>query len=337
MKRRAVIENAVGETRAAIYEGRRMVELYVDRPWLTTPRTGDVYIGRVTSVDASVAGAWVDIGVDQVPALLPFAAQREMPKLAEGQAVEVSVLRSQIGSKGATLRFLSESEAKPGLVVKLSLKERLLERFPGLTFDEASVNAVDAACETTLALPGGGSITIEQTQALLAIDIDKGAAISAAAAANEAAKLTASQLRLRGLGGLVIVDFPNLRQPKQRKTLERTFEDACGADPNVTKFNALSRFGVIEMTRSKPDFSLDEVLNTKLGEPTVTTQAIRALRRLTREAAVSAGAKLELIVTPEIENWLNKAPFDWHAEITDRIGARFKLVLGTAVDVKADR
>lgn len=337
MKRRAVIEVAVGETRAAIYEGRRMVELHVDRVWDSAPRTGDVYIGRVTSVDPSVAGAWVEIGGGAWPALLPFATQRDMPKLIEGQSVEVSILRSQIGTKGATLRYLNAHEAKPGLRKKLDLKARLLERFPDLSFDEASVNAVDSACETTLALPGGGSVTIEQTQALLAVDVDKGAAISAAAAANEAAKLIASQLRLRGLGGLVVIDFPNLRQPKQRKTLEKTFEAACDADPNVTKFNALSRFGVIEMTRSKPDLSLDEVVNTKYGEPTVATQAIRALRRLTREAAVSPGAQLELIVPPEVESWLNAAPFDWRAEVTDRIGARFKLVPGKSVDVKADR
>ena len=138
------------------------------------------------------------------------------------------------------------------------------------------MNAVDEACEISLALPSGGSITMEQTQALLAVDVDKGAAISAAAAANEAAKLIASQMRLRGLGGLVVIDFPNLRQPKQRKTLERTFEAAFEADPNVVKFNSLSRFGVIEMTRAKPDLSLDDALNTKYGEPTVETQSIRS-------------------------------------------------------------
>lgn len=337
MKRRAVIETAVGETRAAVYEGRRMVELYVDRPWQKTPRTGDTYIGRVTTVDPSVAGAWVDIGSDAAPALMPFAAQKDMPRLAEGQAVEVSILRSQIGEKGATLRYLGESTDKPGQVKKLSLKDRLSERFPDLNFDEASVNAVDEACEISLALPSGGSITMEQTQALLAIDVDKGAAISAAAAANEAAKLVASQMRLRGLGGLVVIDFPNLRQPKQRKTLERTFEAAFETDPNVAKFNSLSRFGVIEMTRAKPDLSLDDALNTKYGEPTLVTQSIRALRRLTREAAVAPGAQLELFVTPEIEDWLKAAPFDWHAEVTDCIGARFKLTLGPSVDVKADR
>ena len=337
MKRRAVIESAVGETRAAIYEGRRLVELYVDRPWQTAPRAGDIYTGRITSVDPSVAGAWVDIGKGPAPALLPFAAQKDMPKLTEGQGVQVSILRSQIGPKGATLRFLKESDAKAGLVKKLNMRERLLLRFPNLTFDEAAVNAVDSACEPTLTLPGGGSIMMEQTQALLAIDVDKGGAVSAAAAANEAAKLIASQLRLRGLGGLIVIDFPNLRQSKQRKTLERIFETACEADPNVTKFNSLSRFGVIEMTRAKPDQSLDDCLNSRLGDPTIETLATRALRRLTREAAASPGAQLDLIVTPEIEAWLNDAPFDWRAEVTERIGARFKIAKGALVDVRADR
>ena len=337
MKRRAVIEHAVGEFRAAIYEGRRLVELHIDRPWQNIPRAGDVYVGRITSIDPSVAGAWVDIGGGLAPALLPFAAQRDMPKLTEGQGVEVSILRSQIGRKGATLRYLRESDAKAAQVKKLDLKERLLSRFPNLTFDEAAVNAVDSACEISLALPGGGSITMEQTQALLAIDVDKGAAISAAAAANEAAKLIASQLRLRGLGGLIVIDFPNLRQPKQRKTLERILEAACEADPNVTKFNSLSRFGVIEMTRAKPDQSLDDILNTRGGAPKIETQAIRALRRLTREAAVSAGAQLELRVTPEIDSWLKDAPFDWRTAVEGRIGARFKVTQGLSVDVSADR
>lgn len=337
MKRRAVIESAIGEDRAAIYEGRRMVELHLDRPWQTIPRTGDIYTGRITSIDASVAGAWVDIGPQAAPALLPFAAQNNMPRLPEGQGVEVSVLRSQIGPKGATLRYSDVSTNKAGLVKKLTLKERLLLRFPDITFDEATVNAVDGACEGSLALPGGGSITLEQTQALLAIDVDKGGAVSASAAANEAAKLIAAQLRLRGLGGLVVIDYPNLRQPKQRKVLENIFEDACEADPNVTKFNSLSRFGVIEMTRAKPDLSLDELLNTRFGEPKIETQALRALRRLTREGAVSPGAQLELTVTPEIQAWLNDAPFDWRAEATDRMGARFKVSEGKAVDVSADR
>ena len=337
MKRRAVIEHAIGERRAAIYEGRRMVELHLDRPWQTTPRAGDIYTGRIRSIDASVAGAWVDIGPQAAPALLPFAAQKQMPKLQEGQGVEVSVLRSQIGPKGATLKYHNESGAKPGLVTKLTLKERLSQRFPEITFDEAAVNAVDAACDGQIALPGGGSITLEQTQALLAIDVDKGGAVSASAAANEAAKLIASQLRLRGLGGLVVIDFPNLRQPKQRKTLEKVLEEACAPDPNVTKFNSLSRFGVIEMTRAKPDLSLDDLLNTRFGVPKIETLALRALRRLTREGAISAGAQVELTVTPDIMAWLATAPFEWRAAVNNKIGPRFKVAEGKDINVSVDR
>lgn len=337
MKRRAVIEVAIGETRAAIYEGRRLVELHVDRPWKTTPRVGDVYAGKITSIDPSVAGAWVDIGTDAAPALLPFAAQRDMPRLTEGQSIEASILRSQIGPKGATLKYLREVESKPGVHKKLNLRERLQTRFDDLTIDEAAVNAIDSACEPVLALPGGGSIAIEQTQALLAVDVDKGGAVSASAAANEAAKMIAAQLRLRGLGGLIVVDFPNLRQPKQRKTLERVFEEACESDPNTTKFNSLSRFGVVEMTRAKPDLSLDDILNNRYGEPTIETKSLRSLRRLTREANISAGAQLDLSVTKDIQSWLSNAPFDWEKDLTDKIGARFKMSEGEAVDVRVDR
>jgi len=337
MKRRAVIEEAIGEQRAAVYEGRRLVEIHIDRPWQNTPRTGDRYAARVTAVDPSVAGAWVELGHGAAPALLPFAAQRGMPKLTEGQRVEVAVLRSEIGSKGATVRFSGETEAKSGLLQKLTLRERLSARFEGLTFDAASVNAVDLACEKTTALPGGGSITLEQTQALMAIDVDKGGAASAASAANEAAKQIASQLRLRGLGGLVVIDFPNLRQPKQRKTLERTLEAAFDADPNITKFNGLSRFGVIEMTRAKPDVSLDEQLNDPNGEPNIETQALRGLRRLSREATAAPGAKLDLQVPQLVYDWLEHAPFDWRSEMTARIGARYTVKIGAFMDVVADR
>ena len=337
MKRRAVIEDAIGETRAAVYEGRRLVELHVDRLWVTTPQSGDVYIAKVTSVDPSVAGAWVDLGDMALPGLLPFAAQKNMPRLTEGQSVEVSVIRSQIGNKGATVRFLTENDAPSGLKTKLSLKERLSLKFDGLTFDEAAVNAIDEVCEKHIGLPGGGSITLEQTQALLAIDVDKESSVSTAAAANEAAKLIASQLRLRGLGGLVVIDFPNLRQPKQRKTLEKTFQAAFEADPAMTKFNALSRFGVIEMTRAKPDLSLDEVLNDKTGYPSLATKSLRALRRLTREAKLAPGAQLKLSVTADIQVWLDDAPFDWKADLSNRIGARYAINVGESVDVRADR
>jgi len=337
MKRRAVLEHAIGETRAAVYEGRRLVELHVDRVWVSTPQSGDVYTAKVTSIDPSVAGAWVDLGDQALPGLLPFAAQRNMPRLTEGQSVEVSVIRSQIGIKGATVKFITESGAPIGLKTKLSLKERLALKFEGLTFDEASVNAIDEVCERQIGLPGGGSITLEQTQALLAIDVDKGSSVSTAAAANEAAKLIASQLRLRGLGGLVVIDFPNLRQPKQRKTLEKTFHAAFESDPAMTKFNALSRFGVIEMTRAKPDLSLDEVLNDKGGNPSLATKSLRALRRLTREAKLAPGAKLTLSVSADIQAWLERAPFDWKADLSDRIGARYDIKLGETVYVSSDR
>lgn len=338
MKRRAVIEDAIGETRAAIYEGRRLVELHSRRTYDTTPRPGDRYAAKVITVDASVAGMFVDMGPDAKPALLPFGAQRDLPRLSEGEALTVEVIRAEMTDKGASVRYFGEgTEAKPGCIKRLNLREAMARRFEDIKFDEAAVSAIDDVVERTIALNGGGSVTFDQTQALLAIDVDKGAAESPAAAAQEAAETIAKQLRLRGLGGLVVIDFPNLRQPKHRTRLQKTFEEVFETDPMIAKFAPLSRFGCLEMTRSKPEPSLDDMQTDRFGEMTPETLALRALRRLTREAKTSPGAKLTLFVTPDVMSWLEAAPFDWRKDVTDRIGARFEVVTGDTIDVKADR
>ena len=81
------------------------------------------------------------------------------------------------------------------------------------------MSAVDEAAETELSIAGGGSIAIERTRALTAIDIDKGGANSGFDVSVAACDLIASQLRLRGLGGLFVIDFPNLRRVKQREKI----------------------------------------------------------------------------------------------------------------------
>jgi len=63
MKRRCVIEECIGETRAAVYEGRRLTELYVRR-WSDKdrPLQGDIFVGRVAKIDQSMGGAFIDLG-----------------------------------------------------------------------------------------------------------------------------------------------------------------------------------------------------------------------------------------------------------------------------------
>ena len=338
MKRRAVIEEVVGETRAAVYEGRKLVELHLNR-WsdCRKPRIGEQWTGQVTAINASMGGVWVDLGMGP-NGLLSFKAQRDLPRLTEGERVDVTVAKEAIAEKGPVLRYAGDpSREKPGAVSVLSLRERLDCRFPGLDYEDAPVGVFDTATERKLAIPGGGSITIEHTQALIAVDVDKGGAKTVMDCSVGAAKLILDQLRLRGMGGLIAIDFPNLRQSKQRSTLIRLMEEMAEIDPASIRIAPFSRFGVVEMTRGQDGPSLDMMLNDRFGEPTLETQAIRAFRRLEREAKVAAGARMTLTVDQPVWVWLEDAPFDWRGPMTERLGARFTVEAGDGISVQSDR
>ena len=107
-------------------------------------------------------------------------------------------------------------------------------------------------------LPYGGSIVIEQTEALVAIDVNSGSfradnnAEETAYQMNlHAAKEIARQLRLRDLGGVVINDFIDMRDDKHRRGVEKALRDAVKRDRARTKVLKISQFGLIEMTRQR--------------------------------------------------------------------------------------
>lgn len=107
-------------------------------------------------------------------------------------------------------------------------------------------------------LPHGGSIVIEQTEALVAIDVNSGS-FRAEGNAEEtayqmnlhAAREIARQLRLRDLGGVVVNDFIDMRDEKHRRAVEKALRDAVKRDRARTKVLRISQFGLIEMTRQR--------------------------------------------------------------------------------------
>jgi ribonuclease E len=107
-------------------------------------------------------------------------------------------------------------------------------------------------------LPNGGSIVIEQTEALVAIDVNSGnfrADNNAEETAYQmnllAAKEIARQLRLRDLGGVIVNDFIDMRDEKHRRGVEKAMRDAVKRDRARTKILKISAFGIIEMTRQR--------------------------------------------------------------------------------------
>jgi ribonuclease E len=107
-------------------------------------------------------------------------------------------------------------------------------------------------------LPNGGSIVIEQTEALVAIDVNSGnfrADNNAEETAYQmnllAAREIGRQLRLRDLGGVIINDFIDMREEKHRRGVERAMREAVKRDRARTKILRISQFGIIEMTRQR--------------------------------------------------------------------------------------
>jgi len=340
MKYRAVLEHTIGETRAAIYEGRRLVELHLEREsQKSAPQSGDVYLVRITHLEPTLNGAFVDMGGVH-SGFLSFTNNQAMPKVTEGQLLEVIVLRPPLNGKEATLRYLNPADSgKPGPVTKIDLKTRLSDRFVGITFDEATVSVMDEVTERQIALKGGGSVTFDQTQALLAIDVDKGQGKTALDVSLEAAELVAKQLRLRGLGGLIVIDFPNLRQTRQRNQLFKAVERAFEGDSAIVKVAPLSRFGCVELTRSLDYPSLDSMLNTRYGDPTEETKALLALRQLLKEASDNRGANFTLAVSKDIDKWLKSKVIDWESALNERIGPRYTIEMhdSAGFTLQADR
>jgi ribonuclease E len=107
-------------------------------------------------------------------------------------------------------------------------------------------------------LPNGGSIVIDQTEALVAIDVNSGnfrvdnnAEETAYQMNLLAAKEIARQLRLRDLGGVIVNDFIDMREEKHRRGVERALREAVKRDRARTKLLKMSAFGIIEMTRQR--------------------------------------------------------------------------------------
>lgn len=339
IKRRCVIDTAIGETRAAIYEGKALTELYTQR-WSDEgrPQIGDIYIGRITAISKDLGAAFIDLGPEQT-GFLRFTMAAGAPRFRDGQYIRAAVTGERRHDKSVIVKYiaLAEGADKPFREKRLSLKERMRKRFKDdISFEDGTVNALDEACAREIALKGGGSISIERTRAMWVIDIDRGQQSSGFDAGLAACELIAKTIRLRGIGGLIAIDFPNLRQKAQREKIHTALEAAFAADPHQIKIAPLSRFGVIEMSRSQGGQGLDAIMVNDRGQPTMETRGLYAIRRLAAEARTAGGARLTLEAPSGVYDWLERDPIGWKAALTERIGARFSLRRARAISVVAN-
>jgi len=126
-------------------------------------------------------------------------------------------------------------------------------------------NQIETAFSRTVNLPSGGAIVIDHTEALVSIDVNsaratRGGDIEETATRTnlEAADEIARQMRLRDLGGLIVVDFIDMEESKNRRDVEQRLKDALRQDRARVQFSSISKFGLLELSRQRLRPALSE-------------------------------------------------------------------------------
>ena len=166
----------------------------------------------------------------------------------------------------------------------------------------------------TVPLPSGGSLVIDQAEAMVAIDVNSGkfrdnrdAETTAYKTDLEACDEICRQLRLRDLGGVVVVDMIDMHQAKHRRDVETRFRNNLKKDRARTQVLPISRFGIIEMTRQRMRPSLTKsafaVCQSCRGEghvKTAETVVLEVMRRLALAVHRNDVERVELTVSPDV-------------------------------------
>jgi ribonuclease E len=178
-------------------------------------------------------------------------------------------------------------------------------------------------------LKSGGSLVIEQTEALVSIDVNSGkyrkqtnAEQTAFNINSEAAKEIVRQLKLRDMGGLIICDFIDMRDNKNRRNIERVFREAIKTDRARSRMLKMNAFGLIILTRQRMRPSLQSSTYLECSYCAGTgviksyeSQSIELMRLLNLAVAKKDVKKIELNVSREVESFLQNQKRDAIAKI----------------------
>ena len=170
-----------------------------------------------------------------------------------------------------------------------------------------------------VALKDGGSIVIDQTEALVAIDVNSGnfrtndSPEETAFQMNlRAAKEIARQIRLRDLGGVIVNDFIDMTNEAHRRAVERTLRDAVKRDRSKTKILRTSPFGLIEMTRQRVRPGLKRSIYRECpccrgggAIKSVESMALEIIRMLTLAGQEAKASQIVVGVADEVAEYLN--------------------------------
>jgi hypothetical protein len=326
-ERRIYLDVGLGETRGVVTLDGRPERLLIrrdgDPPCVAL---GARVVARVASLEAALGTAFLDLG-GGVEAILPFKPDA---RPVRGQAIEVEIRGEPRRGKLAVARALGPAEgaprllaAAPDMAAELAVLGHDAALVEGAAAREVADEAEAEALEIIHPLPGGGEIAIEPTRALTAIDVDLsdrkgGDAKRVTRQANLAALgMSARLLRLKGLGGIVVIDL--VGRGHDGNALMAAARAAFGPDNPGVAIGPVGRFGTMELSLPRRTQPVLERLCRADGALSDRTLAQRLIRRLQAEGAAQPGARLTAICAPDIA----KAAQPLVALLSAQMGARF--------------
>jgi len=183
-------------------------------------------------------------------------------------------------------------------------------------------------------LPSGGYLIVDQTEALTSFDVNTGRYVGKTSAAEtvlrtnmEAVKKIVSQLRLRNIGGIIIIDFIDMESTVDREKVFTALVEELRTDKARTNVLKISDLGLLQMTRKRTSDSLEHLLmeDCPLCEgrgkvKSVVSEAHDLLREIVRIHNQTGRSLMKVRVREDVRDWILEEERDWFQEIVDRWG-----------------
>jgi len=203
---------------------------------------------------------------------------------------------------------------------------------------------ISRALNRTIWLKSGGYIVIEQTEALVVIDVNTGRYVGKGNQADtilttnlEAVREIAYQIRLRNLGGIIIVDFIDMERKADRQAVLNALQDALKKDRAKTNISGISDLGLVQMTRKR----VRENLRGQMCEPCAhcagrgTIKSVQSivydiLRAVRREAGTHSEEKILVLAHPDVVTYL----YDEERDYIDALEKRFRKKIVIRADTR---
>jgi ribonuclease G len=282
---------------------------------------------------------WLDIRRTAEKAKAPSLVHRDLDLVQR-------LLRDQLSDDFTAIRVDSEEEYQRIVEFVNRIQPRMVKRVKLHTRDEPILEAygvqaeVDKAIKPRVWLRSGGYLVINQTEALVAIDVNTGKFVGRGGSRLEdtitrtnleAVDEIVRQIRLRDLGGIIVLDLIDMEDRRNRNRVMQALQEALQGDKSPTKVLSFNDFGLVIMTRKRVKQSLERTLCSPCpycqgaglvkSPQTICYEILEEARRLARGMNGDIVKQTTLRVNPEVARALRTSEQDVLVEIEDYLGA----------------